>query len=811
MVTTAGKANAKADHMPLFASYLPPFAEAGGHRLSLLHNYVSTCTLSSDASGLRDASTASKHGTVGSRRHLDALLAPSCILDKMQSPGEFSDSSTSPQTPHQIEEFCISSSLEDLQTDEQRLVLDTIAQVRKCGLESILSLPQIVVCGDQSAGKSSALEALTEIPFPRNDDLCTRFATEISLRRGPINTLTIRVIPDDARSPQEKESIKAFAESITDFGDLPRIMDLAMATMGIANKDEVDTSAPARAFARDTLSIEIEGPSRPQLTLVDIPGLIHTSTRGVTDADVDLVAEITDHYISQPRTICLAVVSAANDVANQTILKKVRQVDPHGDRTLGVITKPDIPPPGSGSESKFLELARNENVFFKLGWHVLRNRKFEESAFSLFARNSAETTFFRTSGFKSLPKECVGIDALRTRLSVLLFEHIKQELPKLRQDLEIALRESQEQRKLLGAPRSKTEECKSYLAQLSLDYYELCKAAVNGHYEGDFFRFNSDDDFSSQSNAAVVRLRAVIQQMNMEFAENFRVRGHKFQVDLSDGPSTDSESPEPDDAGPIQLSREEALDWVRKVLVRTRGKELVGNFNPLLIGELFWEQSSGWKELATFHIEEVSRVCEKFCSVLLCSKAPKDVRSRLWSSKISDALKDRHRAAFHELDRVIEDNRFFPINYNHYYTDTIFKRRQDRQKISLTRALKSGTVDRRLTDIEKVVASFSEGADPDMENFSCEDALDCLFAIYKEQHKTFVANITTQVIERHIIRGLENIFSPVVVNAMSNVEVEAIASEPLSVRSQRDFLNDRIKKLEDGRETFRAMMGNATK
>lgn len=186
-------------------------------------------------------------------------------------------------------------------------MLNIVAQLRKCGLESILSLPQLVICGDQSAGKSSVLEALTEILFPRNDNLCTRFATEIILRRATVDSLTIRVIPDTKRPVYKREAIKAFKESITDFDELPRVMEKAMVLMGI---DTGSFSILTRAFAKDILSVEIEGPSRPQLTLVDLPGLIQTETKGVTKADIDLVAEITDHYISQSRTICLAVVSA---------------------------------------------------------------------------------------------------------------------------------------------------------------------------------------------------------------------------------------------------------------------------------------------------------------------------------------------------------------------------------------------------------------------------------------------------------------------------------------------------------------------
>lgn len=668
------------------------------------------------------------------------------------------DNSTAGTSPV-IEEMNITSSLEDLQTDEQRRVLDTVAQVRKCGLESILSLPQLVVCGDQSAGKSSVLEALTEIPFPREDNLCTRFATEIILRRATTNKLTIKVIPDEMRPASEQISIKAFGETITDFEELPRVMALARRVIGMdQDESSAEMGSGLSAFARDVLSIEVEGPTRPQLTLVDIPGLIANAnpSKGVTEADVKAVAEITDHYISQPRTICLAVIASTNDPANQPILTKVRNYDPQGDRTLGIITKPDRLSPGSGSENAFIALAQNEDFFFRLGWHVLKNRAHEERDNTLMERKMAELSYFRTSNFNVLPKESVGIDSLRTKLSGLLFDHVKHELPKLRQDLENALTDTNQQLALLGDRRSTAADCKTYLAKMSQDFLKICSAAVDGHYEGEYFHNTIDQhaEFNDEStDISISRIRAVVQGLNTEFDQLFRKNAHKYHVDLDkDGLQPyDANSARdfkhrfsPESITPLKISKEKALKWVGAAQAQTRGRELPGNYNPLLVGELFWEQASKWEMLAKEHISTVSSQCSAFLKTLLRDTCPRDIESRLWDSTIHEALKKRGKAAGEELVRLMREVKGYPINYNHYYTDSIKGRRRNRQEMAFRETVRKASSEKEVrdeegevvevvvgVDVEKVVGELGGVDEVSMEAFSCEEALDCLFAIYK--------------------------------------------------------------------------------
>ncbi|KAJ9367536.1 hypothetical protein DTO282E5_7753 [Paecilomyces variotii] len=710
--------------------------------------------------------------------------------------------------------------LESLETHEQRRVLDIVSQLRKCGLDSVLSLPQLVVCGDQSAGKSSVLEALTGVPFPRKDNLCTRYPTEIILRRGVSHSLQIKVIPDSERSAEDKATIENFRETITSFDQLPEVMDKAKQLMGIEGGGE--SVGTQRAFARDVLSVEIEGPNLPQLTVVDLPGIIQSETKDASQSDVAMTVEITELYISQPRTICLAVVSAANDYANQPILNKVRQFDPKGERTLGIITKPDIPPPGSETETAFLELAKNKDISFALGWHVLKNREFKEAGISIQERNLSEQYFFRKSAFGKLPKEHIGIGSLVSRLSSLLFTHVRRELPKLQEELDSTLHVTKTELDVMGTARATTVECREFLSQLGLNFYEICKSAVSGNYEGDDFK-SDQEAFSLKHLASIRRLRAAIQVMNQSFAECMRTHGNKFQIQGIGGNSTTSKAPEQTDIeisntyrpfahieSPQNLSHQEAVEWANNVVTRARGREILGNFNPLVIAELFWEQSSKWNLIAEAHIDGVSDVCSTFLQGALKDKAPSDMYARMWPI-IRERVKARHRSAVEELEKILKDNKSYVMNYNHYYTDTIKKRQAERQKIKLRECLSKAAIEERnevlsVVNVDRALYLYSDDIDPDMDNYSSDEVLDCLLAIYKVYQKVFIANVTVQVVERHIVQDLQHIFCPLTVAKMSDAEVCALASEPVVSKRQREFLTARLAKLEEGREILKEVM-----
>jgi hypothetical protein len=81
-----------------------------------------------------------------------------------------------------------------------------------------------------------------------------------------------------------------------------------------------------------------------------------------------------------------------------------------------------------------------------------------------------------------------------------------------------------------------------------------------------------------------------------------------------------------------------------------------------------------------------------------------------------------------------------------------------------------------------------------------------LIAPHQVVQQTFITNITTQVIERHIVKSFKRIFSLVVVNGLTNSKAGAIAIELAAARRQRKFLKERVAKLGDGHAILKEVM-----
>lgn len=94
-------------------------------------------------------------------------------------------------------------------SDPERM--EIIENLQNLQLGQLISLPQIVVVGDQNSGKSSVLEAITKIPFPRANGLCTRFATQINLHWSRTNKVEVSIRPGRSREGRSRESPETVA------------------------------------------------------------------------------------------------------------------------------------------------------------------------------------------------------------------------------------------------------------------------------------------------------------------------------------------------------------------------------------------------------------------------------------------------------------------------------------------------------------------------------------------------------------------------------------------------------------------------
>ncbi|KXH48688.1 vacuolar sorting protein VPS1 [Colletotrichum simmondsii] len=606
--------------------------------------------------------------------------------------------------------------------------LNQIEKLRANGIGDLVDLPQLVVCGDQSAGKSSVLEGITGIPFPRQEGLCTRFPTEIVLRHSsePFRAkATIR--PHSSRPPGIAQTLSSYEREMEeDLSDLPVAIEEVSQLMGIRGFTDSPDDA---AFASDALRIEISGPTGLQLSIVDLPGLISVSNEEQSQADVEAVHAMVRSYLKSTRTIILAVVQASNDFANQGIIKIAREYDPDGQRTVGIITKPDLI--NAGAEAKLANIAKNKDAIkLKLGFFLLKNPSPSEMKTDSGNNRRAERemNFFSSPAWKAqnLDMSRVGIENLKVFLQELLDEHLEGELPKLKDEIRRKLDLFEKDLEDMGPERRSLGDIRSFMTNVSMRYYQLAQAALDGNYHC------SEAAFFKEKNGS--RLRSLIHQRNGAFADKVRDEGHKRKI--TDSPPTPrSENDSSGNSGQLFVTRTEMVSWIRETYIKTRGRELPGNYNHILLAELFHEHSSPWRNLAKDHVSTVLECVSKWIREAVSSLFHEDRLSRDINSFCQEKLEISRKIAFKELQQIFLDEDRHPITYNHYYTGNIQKARSTSQKDLLEDSLamlrKHDLRTCNANDRKLLVEELQPKLCVDMDQQACEEALAGLNAYYK--------------------------------------------------------------------------------
>lgn len=413
------------------------------------------------------------------------------------------------------------SALSQLTSYEQRDLLDAVDKLRRANISGEdFSIPQIVVCGEQSSGKSSVLEAISQLRFPVGVGTTTKFATEVVLRNNssPATTpVILKVIADKSRTPEEKAHIEGFTFNI-DIDDSKAFSN----AVGAALK-YLESYEPERRFWYDRLHVEISGPKQPNLTLVDLPGLVQYGAK-VNSGDTEKIKDLVKQCISEAKAVILAVVRADMDLENHGIIQLISDSSDAMKRTIGVLTHTDRLNTGSDQEKATIQLACDHKLAPGLGWHALRNMHHQGTEeVSYEHRDEVERSFFSEFPWTRLDPKNLGIVALREKLSLNLFGHIIDDLPTFVGLMERTLEEYKSRHDKLGVARDSPDSQSRHLQLIQGELQTLIQDALDGRQDrSDFATF-----FDGSVNRA---LRTTINQYSRKFATRMREEGKQYNI-----------------------------------------------------------------------------------------------------------------------------------------------------------------------------------------------------------------------------------------------------------------------------------------
>uniref|UniRef100_A0A0K0EMI2 Dynamin GTPase n=1 Tax=Strongyloides stercoralis TaxID=6248 RepID=A0A0K0EMI2_STRER len=306
----------------------------------------------------------------------------------------------------------------------------------------IVQLPQIVVVGSQSSGKSSVLESIVGRDFlPRGSGIVTRrplllhlihINEEDSIKKGENSSST---------DPPEREWAIFDHDTETVYTDFDLVRKEII-------KETDKESGINKGISDKPIGLKIYSSKVINLSLIDLPGLTKVAVGDQPENIEQQISDLILKYISNPNAIILAVSPANQDFANSEAIKYAKSVDKDGTRTIAVLTKLDLMDNGTDAT----EVLTGKIVPIKLGIVGVINRSQRDIDTNKSIKESLKDEIeFLQKKYPTLVHKN-GTVYLSKMLNKILLGHIKKNLPQLKEKVNRLTVQFQNEVLMIGEP-----------------------------------------------------------------------------------------------------------------------------------------------------------------------------------------------------------------------------------------------------------------------------------------------------------------------------------------------------------------------
>ncbi|KAI5180543.1 vacuolar protein sorting-associated protein 1 [Nematocida sp. AWRm80] len=355
-----------------------------------------------------------------------------------------------------------------------RSIVERINELQEVcvAIPNAINLPQIVVIGGQSTGKSSVLEnILGDSIIPQGTGMVTRrplmiqmipikkhthspesiiatetYNTETKDNKRERNKYTENNTILEEEQERSKEGEDEYQEREEEYIDPNRYYCFSHLPGKRLNKDQVKreiiketerTVSNKYDVSAIPILLKVFSTEVLPITLIDLPGIIKVPTNDQSPELVTRIEDITREYIKGSNTIILAITPANTDIAGSDALMMARMVDPDLKRTLCVLTKVDLMDPGTD----ILDILQGRTIKVNLGYIpvVCRGEEAIKSNQTIEESLRKEKIFFSTHKKYSDNQEYCGVPYLKRRLYEILELAIEKTRPALEQRINTLL------------------------------------------------------------------------------------------------------------------------------------------------------------------------------------------------------------------------------------------------------------------------------------------------------------------------------------------------------------------------------------